>query len=141
FSGSRTSVANLSASSRIAATVSGVASSKPGNFAISSRPASSVMTNCISASGARYWLMVSSDSVGERRSPLRGVALQVHANHLLVELAHARLGNGVDEMHAIRHRVLGDRTALRVVVDVETNRAFGWRLTLSRLQHHEGDRT
>ncbi len=57
LSGSSTLVANFDASSRIAAATSGVASSNPGSFATSSRPASSVSTNWISARGARYVLM------------------------------------------------------------------------------------
>src|SRR4030095_5154374 len=129
-----------SASSRIAATVSVVASSKPGSRAISSRSASSVITNCISASGARYWLMVFSDVDGTG-SLRRGLFLQAGADHLLVELADARFWNGVDEVHAIRHRVLGDRAALRVLFHMEANRAFRGRLTLPRLHDNEGNRT
>jgi len=52
LSGDMTVVANFAASSRIAATRSGVASSKPGSCATWSRPASSVNTNRMSARGA-----------------------------------------------------------------------------------------
>src|SRR5207302_11441246 len=50
--GSSISEANFEASSRMASTVSGLASSKPGSFATSGSPASSLSTNLMSLRGA-----------------------------------------------------------------------------------------
>src|SRR4029450_1262329 len=58
--GSSTPEAKRAASSRIASTVSGVASSYPGSFATSASPASSFSTNLMSFSGAVYVLMLAS---------------------------------------------------------------------------------
>src|SRR5262245_19434766 len=56
--GASTCEANFAASSRIASTVSGPASSKPGNPATCGKSASSLRTKFMSRSGAVYWLMM-----------------------------------------------------------------------------------
>ncbi len=53
FSGATTCSVNLAASSSTACAVSAVASSKPGNWLMASSPASSLIANSMSLSGAR----------------------------------------------------------------------------------------
>src|SRR6187401_3038930 len=132
FSGSRISVANLSASSRIAETVSEVASSSPGSAVTSASPASSCMTNCMSASGARYWLIkVSSQtSTSTRGRCVRCSFEQLCPYHFLVELPDAGLRNRVHEVDLVGHCVLRDRATTGEVGNVAANRIFARRCLL-----------
>src|SRR5262245_57238829 len=96
----------------------------------------------MSASGARYWLIArlqecDRSSTGGQR---RGRFEQSRANHLLVELADARLRDRVDEVHAVGNRVLRDGAALRIVVHVPPYRVLGHAPGVAWLADDERDR-
>src|SRR6478735_8048484 len=89
--GASTSVANFAASSRIASTRSGVASSLPGKAAIAASPASSFIANSMSRVGATYvvisvsfatGLPASGQQTGDFRYCLKQISHQTVIRHL-----------------------------------------------------------